>query len=85
MVVVWYLFYNYVPWLIGRKPIETIGNYNLSNVPPPDWAVYFAINHGNAIYYYKKTQLELYSASIALVISGFALAILLGKAHRNGT
>ena len=85
MLVMGYLFYSYVPWLVARKPIETIDSYDLSNIPPPEGAIHFAINHGSAIYYYEKTQLELYCASLAFAVAGFALAILLGKAHRNVT
>lgn len=46
------LFIRYVPWLFDSKPIDTIGDHDLSNLPPPDWAMSFAINHGEALYYY---------------------------------
>ena len=81
MCVIWYLFYNYVPWLVAREPIENISRHNLSNMPPPEWAVHFSINHGAALYYVEKTSLELYVALAALIISGLAVAVFLGKAH----
>lgn len=83
--IIFYIFFNYAPWALSNKPIENINNYQLSNLPPPEGAVSFAINHGAAIYYYEKTQLELVGVSIALLISIVVLAILLGKSARNET
>jgi hypothetical protein len=45
------LFFRYVPWLFGSEPIENIAKHSLENLPPPDWALSFAINHGRAIYF----------------------------------
>ena len=81
--VLWYIFYNYVPWLLGRKPIESIEQYNLSNLPPPDWAVHFAINHGKAIYYSEKSQTELWLVSLIFGLVLLGLAVILGKAHKK--
>ena len=83
--VIYYIFFNYVPWLIANEPIENIKNYNLSNLPPPDGAISFAVNHGAAIYYYEKTQLELFAVSIALLVSISVLVFLVGKSDRSET
>ena len=85
VVALFYLFFNYVPWLFGRKPIENIGNYQIKNVPPPDGVVSFAINHGEAIYFYEKTQLELIVASVVFFISIAVLAAITGRKRRNDT
>ena len=85
VVIIYYVFFSYAPWVLSNKPIANIDNYELSNLPPPDGAVSFAINHGAAIYYYEKTQLELVVVSLALFISIVVVAVLLGKAHRNET
>lgn len=45
------LHLSFTPWLFASHPINEIQHYNVENVPPPDHARSFAINHGRAIYY----------------------------------
>lgn len=74
------LFWQYIPYVFGKKPIDAIGKYTLENTPPPDWAVYFAINHGRAIYYAEKSTLEVSVAFIVFIFSGIAGAWFFNKA-----
>ena len=76
ILTIGYIFFNYLPWLINREPIEMISQYELSNLPPPEGAVSFSINHGQAIYYFEKTPLELTIVLIALIISITVLGIM---------
>ena len=83
--VIYYIFFNYAPWLSAKEPIENLKNHNLSNLPPPDGAISFAVNHGAAIYYYEKTQLELIVVSTALLASISVVVFLAVTSYRNGT
>ena len=85
VLVIFYLFITYVPWLLGSQPIENIVNYELSNLPPPEGAVSFAINHGAALYYFEKMQLELTCASLAFFVSIAVVALLMKKNARKNT
>ena len=85
------IFIRYVPWLFGSKPINQIGEHNLSNTPPPDGAISFAINHGKAIYYFEPTPSETPIQTACVVIAFFVCIACLGyiakklEALRNDT
>jgi len=74
-----YIFFNYLPWLISREPIENINNYKTINLPPPEGATSFSINHGQAVYYFDKTPLELSIVILAFIISVSALIVIVLK------
>jgi hypothetical protein len=70
------LFIRFVPWLFGSKPISDIYNYDLDNLPPPDNALSFSINHGSAIYFNEKIPSE-EPNMVMLAISSFLIVFVL--------
>lgn len=72
------LFVRFVPWLFGSKPITEITSYNLTNLPSPDWALSFAINHGSAMYYKQPIPGETPLLTFFVVLS-FLLVFVSGK------
>jgi len=72
------LFIRFVPWLFGSKSVAEVTNYNLSNLPAPEWALSFTINHGSAMYYKQPIPAEIPLFTFCVVLS-FLLVIASGK------
>lgn len=69
------MFLVYIPWLLSSIPIEMIDQYEVKNIPPPEGALSFAINHGKAMYFYRSASSENLSFSYIIMLTFLVIMI----------